>query len=81
MKKWQIKKMFNEMVVIGLIILIGMTFVEKTTKQEDLVIMVVFEVAYAAAKIKSYMEKNKRSYKKGTKFYKKRFENKEKESE
>ena len=80
MKKWQIKKLFNEMVIIGLVILIGMTFVEKTTKQEDLVIMVVFEVAYAAAKIKSYLERNKRNEKR-KEFRNKKFSKKNKESE
>lgn len=74
MKSWQIKKIFNEIMVIGFFMFVALTWLD-TTKKEDLVIVGVFAVSYAAAKGKSYIEKNKY---KNKKFNKK---NEKKESE
>lgn len=74
MKSWQIKKIFNEIMVIGFFMFVALTWLD-TTKKEDLVIVSVFAVSYAAAKGKSYIEKNKN---KNKKFNKK---NEKKESE
>ena len=79
MKAWQIKKIWNEIMVIGFFMFVALTWLE-TTKKEDLVIVAVFAVSYAAAKIKSYVEKNKK-IEKGKKFRNKKFSKKNKESE
>lgn len=79
MKIWQIKKLFNEVVTIGFIMFILLSFLE-TTKREDLVIVGIFIVAYVAAKIKATVERNKK-FEKGKKFRNKKFSKKNKESE
>lgn len=77
MKKWQIKKIWSEIMVIGFFMFVALTWLD-TTKKEDLVIVSVFAVSYAAAKGKSYIEKNKKY--KGKDFRNKK-NNEKKESE
>lgn len=80
MKIWKIKKVLNEVIVIGFFMFVLLTFVE-TSKNEDLVIVGIFAVSYTAAKIKAIAEKEKK-FKKGRKDYRnKKFSKKEKESE
>ena len=79
MKAWQLKKIFNEVITIGFLMFVVLTWLD-TTKKEDLIIVVIFAVSYAAAKIKSYVEKNKK-IEKGKKFRNKKFSKKNRESE
>ena len=79
MKAWQLKKIFNEVITIGFLMFVVLTWLD-TTKKEDLIIVVIFAVSYTAAKIKSYVEKNKK-IEKGKKFRNKKFSKKNKESE
>lgn len=77
MKMWQIKKILNEVVVIGFLMFIMLTWLE-TTKKEDLIIVTIFAVSYTAAKIKATVERNKK-IEKGKKFKNKKFSKKNKE--
>lgn len=78
MKKWQISKLFNEVLLIGFLLFVCLTWLE-TTKKEDLVIVSIVIVSYSVARIKTCIEKNKKFERR--KIRNKKFSKKEKESE
>ena len=78
MKIWKLKKILNEVIIIGFMMFVLLTWLD-TTKKEDLIIVTIFAVSYTAAKIKATIEKEKRF--KSKKFKNKKFSKKNKESE